>query len=346
VIGTDHTYNIATFRALYRVANASGDNWFEGDAGNFSVTGHENFGTGQQCMLGLTTGYGNTGVGSGCMTFLTTGFNNFAFGTNTLRSGGPSSYNVAIGPAALQTGTNLTGNVAIGQNAMPGLGASGTACTYNVSLGTNALGSLSTGDNNVGLGYNAGQNMSNANDTVCIGGFALGFAAGAGNDYTTAIGARAGFLLAHAVRSTIIGRWSATNISVSDIIAINQGDYNTAAVPALDYNFTNNHIWSFHQLSNAQGLHVYNTFDDATPTVNYERAIFDWNVASNVLTIGTQAGGTGVQRNIAIGGFPKAGAPAASDLPTGTFSLIDDTSGGATWLVFNKAGTIRKVQLT
>jgi hypothetical protein len=48
---------------------------------------------------------------------------------------------------------------------------------------------------------------------------------------------------------------------------------------------------------------------------------------------------------MALDGFAKAGAPAAGDLPSTTFAVIDDTSGGATWLVFNKAGTIRKVQL-
>ena len=34
-----------------------------------------------------------------------------------------------------------------------------------------------------------------------------------------------------------------------------------------------------------------------------------------------------------LAGSPKAGAPANTDLPSGFFSVIDDTSGGATWLV-------------
>jgi hypothetical protein len=59
-----------------------------------------------------------------------------------------------------------------------------------------------------------------------------------------------------------------------------------------------------------------------------------------------QKGGTGTARLIAIDGFQKAGAPAAGDLPSGTCAFIDDTTNNQTWLVFNKAGTIRKVQLT
>ena len=75
---------------------------------------------------------------------------------------------------------------------------------------------------------------------------------------------------------------------------------------------------------------------------------WDWQHAThpNVFRIGTKAGGSGTKRLIAVEGFPKAGAPAAADVPPGYSAIIDDTSAGQTWLVFNKAGTIRKVQLT
>jgi hypothetical protein len=49
-------------------------------------------------------------------------------------------------------------------------------------------------------------------------------------------------------------------------------------------------------LTTAQTLRVYNT-TDATNT-NYERGIFDWAGTANVLTIGTQKGGTGTARNL------------------------------------------------
>jgi hypothetical protein len=49
--------------------------------------------------------------------------------------------------------------------------------------------------------------------------------------------------------------------------------------------------------TNAQTFRIYNTFTDAS---NYERAVVGWN--TNVLEIGTEAAGTGTQRNITIKG--------------------------------------------
>lgn len=47
--------------------------------------------------------------------------------------------------------------------------------------------------------------------------------------------------------------------------------------------------------TNAQTLRVYNTFTDAS---NYERVVIDWTTGSNVVTIGTQAAGTGTLRQV------------------------------------------------
>jgi hypothetical protein len=61
------------------------------------------------------------------------------------------------------------------------------------------------------------------------------------------------------------------------------------------------------------------------------------------------SGGSWVLDNnslMALGALSKAGAPAAADLLTGSFTIIDDTTNNQTWLVYNKGGTIRKVQLT
>jgi hypothetical protein len=61
--------------------------------------------------------------------------------------------------------------------------------------------------------------------------------------------------------------------------------------------------------TNPQSVRVYNTTDGVlgTPAVNYERAFFDWQGTSNVLSIGTEAGGTGTVRNMQfkIGGTVK-----------------------------------------
>lgn len=58
--------------------------------------------------------------------------------------------------------------------------------------------------------------------------------------------------------------------------------------------------------TNAQSFRVYNTSSSAN--ANYERGVVGWTDTSNVLTIGTQALGTGVVRNMqfVIGGVNKA----------------------------------------
>ena len=53
----------------------------------------------------------------------------------------------------------------------------------------------------------------------------------------------------------------------------------------------------------ATAFRVYNTTDNVgtgTAPTNYERGVFDWTTNSNVLTIGTQKGGTGSSRSIEV----------------------------------------------
>jgi len=70
----------------------------------------------------------------------------------------------------------------------------------------------------------------------------------------------------------------------------------------------------------AQTLRVYNTFTDPS---NYERAVFDWGITSNILTIGTQMQGTGSQRHITFvaGNNPYFQIAAAAASPS-TWCLV------------------------
>jgi hypothetical protein len=65
--------------------------------------------------------------------------------------------------------------------------------------------------------------------------------------------------------------------------------------------------------TNAQLFRVYNTYTDGS---NYERAFFRWN--SNTLEIGTEAGGTGTAREVAI---VRAGTTIASSTLSGFFDV-------------------------
>jgi hypothetical protein len=252
--------------------------------------------------------------------------------------------------------------MAVGSNALGGLG-SPTDGNFNVAIGNNTMSKLGTGvgsaSANVALGASCGIALLAGLNNVLIGQGALGGGSGtlAGGNNNIFIGFNAGTNLTTGVNQFMsIGGWSLSNVAtvgrVSQIIALSFGASSgggSCNYPLLDFGFSATNTWSFNSdlddHGNPIGIHVYKTQDAAPPT-NYERAILDWNATANIFRIGSQAGGTGTVRLIAIDGFQKAGAPAAGDLPSGTCALINDTSGGQTWLCYNAAGTIRKVQLT
>jgi len=325
--------------AIYRVANGSGDNWFEGNAGNFTATGYQNMATGDLALSSLTTGYQNCAVGNGAGRHLTDGYQNFIFGTSALTSSQSDSDNTAIGVLALYS----LGN--------GGAGSGGNV--QNVALGFAALSQIEQGAGNIAMGFNSLGNViapTVANGNVVIGATAgnnIGGGGGGSVNYNTLIGYKAGQNLTGASGgNTWIGGFLGPSSPVGNTIALSTNS-GAGSLTLLDYHLTTGYTWSFNQASNTvpAAVHIYNSQDSLGVANNYERAIFDWNVTSNVFVIGTQKGGTGVIRLIAIHGFAKAGAPAAGDLPSGSFAMIDDTSAGQTWLCFNKAGTIRKVQL-
>jgi hypothetical protein len=89
-------------------------------------------------------------------------------------------------------------------------------------------------------------------------------------------------------------------------------------------------ILSLQNTTNAQVLRVYNSFTDAS---NYERGVFDWAAAFNTLTIGTEAAGTGSQRQIQF----KAGGNYYFSI-SGTGSVQLTRSGGASFIFIDKIG--------
>lgn len=331
-------YYVSSARALYVIPNVTENNWFEGNAGNQTVSGYGNFGTGDLSLASLTSGYDNVSLGTNASRSLTSGYLNFALGSDALRFSVTDFANTAIGTGALkQLGV---GGVGGGNN------------SGNVAMGYAALNTLEQGLGNIAIGYLSLGNITAptiANRNVIIGsgaGFSLGTGGGSLVDNNTFIGPDAGKNISGGSRqNTLIGGWQGLSATMSNKIAISEG---AGLYGLLDCNLTENYGWSFNMTGTGQpsSVHIYNMQSPAYTTDNYERGILDWHVTANVFTIGTQASGSGVKRLTAIDAFAKAGAPAAADLPSGCFALIDDTSGGATWLVFNKSGTIRKVQLT
>jgi hypothetical protein len=108
------------------------------------------------------------------------------------------------------------------------------------------------------------------------------------------------------------------------------------------------HIVAQRNGTNAQALRVYNTFTDAS---NYERGIFDWSSVSNILTIGTQAAGTGTARGMrfsaANGGYTFV-SPGASVTPTNNGDLMIQATSNTSLTFKYKGtdGTVRSGSLT
>jgi len=282
-------YWVNGVRALFGVPNASGNNWFEAGAGNATLTGYLNFGTGDGCLASLTSGTNNVGMGNNALNLLTTGQQNVAIGSGSLAvTTSSDSFNVGVGYFALHT--------------LGYVGAGGGGNQNNVGVGAAALANLQSGGNNIAVGSNGLLNLvSNCNGNTSIGQDAGGtIGSGGSASYNSFVGNKCGNLLTTGSGNTWIGGFQGASVSKSDTICISNGFGNNAIL--LDYEYTTSQVWSMNADRRGgglpTGLHIYNFQDALGSTTNYERAVLDWHTTSNVFTIGTQKGGTGTVRNL------------------------------------------------
>jgi len=110
---------------------------------------------GTQALFSLTTGSDNTATGFQALYSNTSGGGNNAFGSQALLSNISGTRNLAVGAAALSRLTSGDSNVAVGNVAL----AQAVTVNFNTALGRRAL-FRSQGDQNVGLGFFAGGNLS------------------------------------------------------------------------------------------------------------------------------------------------------------------------------------------
>ena len=134
------------------------NNTFLGDGAlSSTTTGVANTATGSSALFRNTEGSNNTASGSGALTNNTTGSDNTAIGIGALSRNTTANSNTATGAFALAVNTTGYRNTAIGYAALSrnatGLG--------NTAIGFQAL-SQNFGSNNIGLGFNAGSNLTTA----------------------------------------------------------------------------------------------------------------------------------------------------------------------------------------
>ena len=195
-------------------------------AGGTLTTGNYNTLIGYGAADTITTGAYNVALGAGALGSITTGSGNIAIGLNALDAADAGEdyniaigheamstandnnydYNIAIGFQALMGGTEADGQVnciAIGSNTLDaaantcentiaiGKGAMGTGTVTadeNIAIGTLALEDITSGVN-IGIGYNAGLQLTTGTENIAIGYEALD--AAVDDDYNIAIGTSA-----------------------------------------------------------------------------------------------------------------------------------------------------------
>jgi hypothetical protein len=174
-LNTDGTENTAVGTGAL-VNNDSGDS--NTANGSFALTsniqGNRNTAIGFHALENNIAS-SNIAIGAEALRGNTTGINNVAIGNTSLENNIGGTANTALGSAALPSNIEGNNNTALGYLAL----AFNTEGHNNTAVGTFALVN-STGSGNAALGNHAGENMTTADNVICIGapGDATAFATG------------------------------------------------------------------------------------------------------------------------------------------------------------------------
>jgi hypothetical protein len=141
----------------------------------------DNVGIGVEALRRNTTGSSNIAIGTTSLVFNTTGVSNIAIGCDAGRANTTGSGNVFIGTCAGRNGGNVGRSVAVGEfsqrSAVAGqcntsVGWSSlenAAGSFNTALGTCAGSLITTGCNNVAIGFGSQVAFGNQNNQLAIG---------------------------------------------------------------------------------------------------------------------------------------------------------------------------------
>jgi hypothetical protein len=128
--------------------------------------GYPNFNTaeGEDALFSLTDGDNNTAVGFHALFSNVKGDNNTAIGSSALQNNTKGLANTAAGALALQNNTTGDANAAFGMFSL----FNNSTGFRNTAIGVESLKKVN-GFDNIGLGYEAGKNISAGSFTICIG---------------------------------------------------------------------------------------------------------------------------------------------------------------------------------
>jgi hypothetical protein len=123
-----------------------------------------NTATGAFALFSNTRGAENIAIGDESLMSNTVGNNNNAIGSLSLHDNTRGGANTGVGDKVLISNTAGNNNVAVGQSALQ----SNKTGNQNTAIGSLTLPS-STGSNNIAVGFESGENVSTANNVICIG---------------------------------------------------------------------------------------------------------------------------------------------------------------------------------
>ena len=178
---TEGSFNTATGAGTLLLNTSSKNTAFGAAALLFNTTGLGNTAVGAAALLHNTIAEGNTATGAFALSTNTTGHSNTATGRGALQNNMTGDQNTAIGDQALFLDTTGHSNTATGslalfvnngiQNTANGAAALGSNSTgnANTAIGDAALINSTAGSGNIALGAIAGDNVTTADDVICIG---------------------------------------------------------------------------------------------------------------------------------------------------------------------------------
>jgi hypothetical protein len=179
---TDGSFNTAIGVGAL-VLNTGSSNTATGAAALIlNTTGERNTANGTAAMVNNDVGNDNTAVGDHALFSNTGGIENTATGANALNSNTTGNFNTAHGFEALFNNDTGFGNTAVGFQALfNNISNDNNTATGKFALSSNTIGSGNTangvsalaqnisGSNNTALGILAGNNVTTANNVICIG---------------------------------------------------------------------------------------------------------------------------------------------------------------------------------
>lgn len=154
--------------ALYRNTSGNRNNAMGSDALFYNTVGSNNVAIGGAALYSNTSGDKNIAIGESANYNGTTASSCVAIGCYSQYNHTTGAANIAIGDNSLYFNSTGANNIAIGSYA--GRSANGNNISQNVLVGTNAGNNLiSSGNNNVMLGFSAGSSITTGHDNVFIG---------------------------------------------------------------------------------------------------------------------------------------------------------------------------------